>query len=232
MNIDNLVHDLRILISTWDDRSNHKKCLGIFLKDKLITYQVKNTKNTISQRRSDELKLKSQSLLKKSYKPTLPSTYVKEKRTSLLKPSPIRIKVSAQLSNVSKVGDYIVIKPIPYDLEEKPIGNNVTNNLYTSNSPSSASEIVKVKPIIDSCIRDCDKITNIAISNKFDALIDTKGDDSLKEFRNNKESLKAQNTRNTARAPKRNKDSKRSMPSKSDCYEIQDTDAKSNELKS
>ena len=98
----------------------------MFIRDKSTAQKVKggdnkstkNTKKTISEKSSDELKLQSRSLLKESYKPTLPSTYVKEKRTSLLKPGPIRIKLLAQLPNVSKIGDFMVIKAIPFDTEE------------------------------------------------------------------------------------------------------------------
>ena len=68
-----------------------------------------NTKNPIFERSSDELKLQSRSILKKSYEHTLPSTYVKEKRTSWLKPGPIRIKALEQLPNVSKIADFTVI---------------------------------------------------------------------------------------------------------------------------
>ena len=46
MNFDNLVHDLRILIRTWDVRSNHKKCIETFLNDKLKMYHGKKNNDT------------------------------------------------------------------------------------------------------------------------------------------------------------------------------------------
>ena len=97
MNFDNLVHDLRILISTWNNHSNYKKCLEIFLQDKEKSHHRKkyvdteraNIKNATLDDNHANLKIQTMSLIKKGYRPVLPSTYIIGKRKPRFAPKQI-----------------------------------------------------------------------------------------------------------------------------------------------
>jgi len=87
MSFDSLIYDLKVLISVWHKRSGYMLCLEMLIHDKLTSQKGKkgdkkrtnNTKKMIFESSTNELKQQSRSLLKKSYQPTWPSTYIKEK---------------------------------------------------------------------------------------------------------------------------------------------------------
>ena len=87
MSFDKLIHDLKVLVSTWDKKSKHKKCQETFIKYKCCANKRKigDDKKT-SNFKKNKLEV---------YIPFLPSTYVKGKRTPIPKP----ITISGELNN-------------------------------------------------------------------------------------------------------------------------------------
>ena len=123
MSFENLIRDLKTLISTWDKYSSHKRCMEMFIADKVAAHKSRkgdsiktnNTKTNVLERSSDNLKHQTKKLLKKSYKPILPSTYVKGKIHQSLKPDPISINGMDQTADESTIGEFKIIKAIRHE---------------------------------------------------------------------------------------------------------------------
>ena len=220
MNIDNLIHDLRILISTWDDRSNHKKCLEIFLKDKLITYHGKKDSDTktfidkrpISEDKQTNLKIQTKNLIKKSNKYLLPSTYVIGKPKPKRKPKLImgwpnginKNECQYEIITVDNCEAYQSNNFVDdHDSHKVKILSKDSNLVCSEEKDTIESNSAKLVPVSDkfelSTLQvddeqpistneiDTSIVTNIAISNKFAVLNDTKDADMFEqnEFTNN-----------------------------------------------
>ena len=146
MNLDNLVRDLKIIISTWDKRSKYKQCLEMFLRDKTMAYKEhKDVKmKTTNIKKNDVVNLRHQarSQLRKGYSPVLPSTYIRGKRKQT--PEPISIVGQLRVDDKDKIitqSDIIILDSKAdetYDLiSDKEESHDIVEE---SNTPKNMQE--------------------------------------------------------------------------------------------
>jgi len=171
------------------------------------------------------LKNKTRHLMSKIVIPVLPSTYIKNKANMALpKYEPKIINGLDQPNDTSKTCDFIEIKACKVNNAK----NNETEIMYEAKmfadclntNTEDSSNLINYKKLeacsiedktlasknsnemitlLDPSSSDCENVTNIAISNRFEVLTDTKDDDTSKqkEFTNNKGILNSNNMQET-----------------------------------